>query len=192
MDSIDANLSGISVLSLARFTFTSQIFPRGFFHNYLARFTASIVEDEHQFPTTYLYARSQATRDIRMNYKASTSSFIFVPREIYKPHNRDLVYKRLNLLLNQQGFVIFSLTKGHPLLFEKHKMEMRLVKDDPTAVEGNVIEPKDLIDADAVVKIIRETAEVVTISTISIIGARFLARTAEHIIIQMVNGNKNR
>lgn len=76
------------------------------------------------------------------------------------------------------------------MLFEKHKMEMRLVKDGPTTVEGTVLEPRVLIDADTVIKIIHETAEVVTISTIAIIGAMFLARTAEHLIIHVVNGDE--
>lgn len=78
------------------------------------------------------------------------------------------------------------------MLFDKHKMEMRLVKDDQTSVEGRVLEPASLIDADAVVQIIRETAEVVTVSTIAIIGAVFMARTAEHLIIHIVNGDNNR
>lgn len=78
------------------------------------------------------------------------------------------------------------------MLFDKHKVEMRLIKDPSTSEEGTVLEAKDLIDPDAIEQIIRVTAEVITVSTISIIGAMFLSRTAEHIIIHIVNGNKDR
>ena len=71
-------------------------------------------------------------------------------------------------------------------MFKNKKLEMRIVRDNPSEDSETIVDTSVMIDSDTAIKIIRETAQIVTISTIAIIGTVFLARTAEHLITNLV------
>ena len=71
-------------------------------------------------------------------------------------------------------------------MFKNKKLEMRIVQDNPSEDSETIVDTSVMIDSDTAIKIIRETAQIVTISTIAIIGTVFLARTAEHLITNLV------
>ena len=71
-------------------------------------------------------------------------------------------------------------------MFKNKKLEMRIVQDNPSEDGETIVDTSVMIDSDTAIKIIRETAQIVTISTIAIIGTVFLARTAEHLITNLV------
>lgn len=74
-------------------------------------------------------------------------------------------------------------------MFKNKKLEMRIVQDTPSEDGETIVDTSVMIDSDTAIKIIRETAQIVTVSTIAIIGTVFLARTAEHLITNLVRFN---
>lgn len=70
-------------------------------------------------------------------------------------------------------------------MLRKRKLEVRLVKDEePTVEEQPVMMP--LFDSKEIVEITQEVTKTIVTGTVIVIGAVFLTRTAEHVIIQIM------